>query len=250
MLHLLTDPQAWANLLTLTALEIVLGIDNVIFLSIVTGRLPVHQQPFARYIGLGLAAAMRVLLLLSISWIMGLTAVAFTVLGEAISWRDLVLLAGGLFLLVKGTLEIHHMTEGEGEGEGESGAGKRGMGLAAAIAQIVLLDIVFSLDSVITAVGMSQDLPVMITAVLIAVGVMLLAAKPIGTFIREHPTLKMLALSFLLLVGVALIADGLHFHVPRGYLYFAIAFSAGVECLNLIAARGRRRRAAATRGEG
>ncbi|HOT82913.1 MAG TPA: TerC family protein, partial [Candidatus Defluviicoccus seviourii] len=227
MLHLLTDPQAWANLLTLTALEIVLGIDNVIFLSIVTGRLPVHQQPLARYIGLGLAAAMRVLLLLSISWIMGLTAVAFTVLGEAISWRDLVLLAGGLFLLVKGTLEIHHMTEGEGEGEGESSAGKRGMGLAAAIAQIVLLDIVFSLDSVITAVGMSQDLPVMITAVLIAVGVMLLAAKPIGTFIREHPTLKMLALSFLLLVGVALIADGLHFHVPRGYLYFAIAFSAG-----------------------
>jgi len=250
MLHLLTDPQAWANLLTLTALEIVLGIDNVIFLSIVTGRLPVHQQPLARYIGLGLAAAMRVLLLLSISWIMGLTAVAFTVLGEAISWRDLVLLAGGLFLLVKGTLEIHHMTEGEGEGEGESSAGKRGMGLAAAIAQIVLLDIVFSLDSVITAVGMSQDLPVMITAVLIAVGVMLLAAKPIGTFIREHPTLKMLALSFLLLVGVALIADGLHFHVPRGYLYFAIAFSAGVECLNLIAARGWRRRAAATRGEG
>lgn len=250
MLHLLTDPQAWANLLTLTALEIVLGIDNVIFLSIVTGRLPVHQQPLARYIGLGLAAAMRVLLLLSISWIMGLTAVAFTVLGEAISWRDLVLLAGGLFLLVKGTLEIHHMTEGEGEGEGGSSTGKRGMGLAAAIAQIVLLDIVFSLDSVITAVGMSQDLPVMITAVLIAVGVMLLAAKPIGTFIREHPTLKMLALSFLLLVGVALIADGLHFHVPRGYLYFAIAFSAGVECLNLIAARGRRRRAAAARGEG
>ncbi len=250
MLHLLTDPQAWANLLTLTALEIVLGIDNVIFLSIVTGRLPVHQQPLARYIGLGLAAAMRVLLLLSISWIMGLTAVAFTVLGEAISWRDLVLLVGGLFLLVKGTLEIHHMTEGEGEADGESGASKRGMGFAAAIAQIVLLDIVFSLDSVITAVGMSQDLPVMIAAVLIAVGVMLLAAKPIGTFIREHPTLKMLALSFLLLVGVALIADGLHFHVPRGYLYFAIAFSAGVECLNLIAARGRRRRAAAARGEG
>lgn len=250
MLHLLTDPQAWANLLTLTALEIVLGIDNVIFLSIVTGRLPVHQQPMARYIGLGLAAAMRVLLLLSISWIMGLTAVAFTVLGEAISWRDLVLLAGGLFLLVKGTLEIHHMTEGEGEGQGENGVSKRGMGFAAAIAQIVLLDIVFSLDSVITAVGMSQDLPVMITAVLIAVGVMLLAAKPIGTFIREHPTLKMLALSFLLLVGVALIADGLHFHVPRGYLYFAIAFSAGVECLNLLAARGRRRRAAAARGEG
>ena len=248
MLHLLTDPQAWANLLTLTALEIVLGIDNVIFLSIVTGRLPAHQQPLARYIGLGLAAAMRVLLLLSISWIMGLTAVAFTVVGEAISWRDLVLLGGGLFLLVKGTLEIHHMTEGEGEGE--QGAGTRGMGFAAAIVQIVLLDIVFSLDSVITAVGMSQDLPVMIAAVLIAVAVMLLAAKPIGAFIREHPTLKMLALSFLLLVGVALIADGLHFHVPRGYLYFAIAFSAGVECLNLLAARGRRRRAAAPRGEG
>ncbi|MFZ1416678.1 MAG: TerC family protein [Defluviicoccus sp.] len=250
MLHLLTDPHAWANLLTLTALEIVLGIDNVIFLSIVTGRLPVHQQPTARYVGLGLAAGMRVLLLLSITWIMGMTAVAFTVVGEAISWRDLVLLAGGLFLLVKGTLEIHHMTESEGEETAESG--RRGTSFAAAIVQIVLLDVVFSLDSVITAVGMSQDLPVMVTAVLIAVGVMLLAAKPIGAFIREHPTLKMLALSFLLLVGVALIADGLHFHVPRGYLYFAIAFSAGVECLNLIAARGRRRRAAAAaaRGEG
>lgn len=248
MLHLLTDPQAWANLLTLTALEIVLGIDNVIFLSIVTGRLPAHQQPTARYVGLGLAAAMRVLLLLSITWIMGMTAVAFTVLSEAISWRDLVLLAGGLFLLVKGTLEIHHMTEGEGGQEAH--ATGRSTGFAAAIVQIVLLDVVFSLDSVITAVGMSRDLPVMITAVLIAVGVMLLAAKPIGAFIREHPTLKMLALSFLLLVGVALIADGLHFHVPRGYLYFAIAFSAGVECLNLIAARGRRRRAAAAGEEG
>lgn len=241
MLQLLADPQAWASLLTLTALEIVLGIDNVIFLSIVTGRLPPHQQPAARYIGLGLAAGMRVMLLLCITWIAGLTAAVFTVVGEVITWRDLVLLGGGLFLLVKGTLEIHHMAEG---GEEEETDSRRTTTFASAVVQIVLLDVVFSLDSVITAVGMAQDIEIMIAAVLIAVGVMLLAAKPIGAFIQKHPTLKMLALSFLLLVGVALIADGLHFHVPRGYLYFAIAFSAGVEFLNLIAARARRRRTA------
>lgn len=237
MIELLSDPNAWASLLTLTALEIVLGIDNVIFLSIVTGRLPVSQQRPARLIGLGLAAGMRVLLLLSITWIIGLTAPVFSLGSYVVSWRDLVLICGGLFLLVKGTMEIHHAVEGE-VSEGQVAVSS----FAAAIAQIVMLDIVFSLDSVITAVGMSDHLPVMIAAVLIAVGVMLLAAAPVSRFIERHPTVKMLALSFLLLVGVALIADGLHFHIPRGYLYFAIAFSIGVESLNLIAATARKRR--------
>ena len=238
MVDLLTDPQAWASLLTLTLLEVVLGIDNVIFLSIVSGRLPAHRQPRARQIGLGLAAAMRVLLLLSITWIIGLTEPIFAVAGQDVSWRDLVLFAGGLFLLVKGTMEVHHMAEGADE----DASGRVPASFAGVIVQIVLLDIVFSLDSVITAVGMSQQIEVMITAVLISVGVMLIAAKPIGAFINRHPTVKMLALSFLLLVGVALIADGLHFHIPRGYLYFAIAFSVLVESLNLVAARARARR--------
>lgn len=237
MLDLLASPEAWASLLTLTALEIVLGIDNVIFLSIVCGRLPLAQQGRARLIGLGLAAAMRVLLLMSISWIISLTQPAFALGSHIVSWRDLVLAGGGLFLLGKGTMEIHHMTEGA-----EEGAPAAVTTFAAAIVQIVLLDVVFSLDSVITAVGMSNDLPVMITAVLIAVAVMLVASKPVSAFINRHPTVKMLALSFLLLVGVALIADGLHFHIPRGYLYFAIAFSTLVEGLNLLAHRARSRR--------
>ncbi|MBL8660577.1 MAG: TerC family protein [Rhodospirillales bacterium] len=236
MVDLLSQPDAWASLFTLTALEIVLGIDNVIFLSIVTGRLPQHQQRQARLVGLGLAALMRVGLLTAITWIIGLTAPLVTIGDYALSWRDLVLMAGGAFLLAKGTMEIHHHAEGE---EAEGGA--KATTLASAIVQIVLLDIVFSLDSVITAVGMAQHLPIMIAAVLIAVGVMLIAAAPVSTFVNRHPTVKMLALSFLLLVGVALIADGLHFHIPRGYLYFAIAFSAGVEALNLIAARSRAR---------
>lgn len=238
MVELLSDPQAWASLLTLTLLEVVLGIDNVIFLSIVSGRLPADRQPRARQIGLGLAAAMRVLLLLSITWIIGLTEPLFSLMGQDVSWRDLVLMGGGLFLLVKGTMEVHHMAEGAEE----EAAGRAPASFLGVIAQIVMLDIVFSLDSVITAVGMSNQIEVMITAVLISVGVMLVAAKPIGDFINRHPTVKMLALSFLLLVGVALIADGLHFHIPRGYLYFAIAFSVLVESLNLVAARARARR--------
>lgn len=237
MIELLSDPQAWASLLTLTALEIVLGIDNVIFLSIVTGRLPEHQQRQARIIGLSLAAGMRVGLLFAITWIIGLTAPLMTIGEYVLSWRDLVLIAGGVFLLAKGTIEIHHQTEG-----GEAGGKAKATSLASAIVQIVLLDIVFSIDSVITAVGMAQHLPIMIAAVLISVAVMLLAAAPVSAFVNRHPTVKMLALSFLLLVGVALIADGLHFHIPRGYLYFAIAFSIGVEMLNLLAARGRARR--------
>lgn len=237
MLELLTDPNAWASLLTLTALEIVLGIDNIIFLSIVSSRLPAHQQQSARRIGLALALVMRIALLASIAWIIGLTQPAFSVFGHEVTWRDLVLGGGGLFLLVKGTMEIHHMAEGHEEG---SRAGTASF--AAAIVQIVLLDIVFSLDSVITAVGMADDLPIMILAVVIAIIVMLIASEPVSAFVNEHPTVKMLALSFLLLVGMALVADGLHYHIPRGYLYFAIAFSGGVEALNLLAARRRRRR--------
>jgi len=236
MMPLLADPNAWVSLMTLTALEIVLGVDNIIFLSIVSGRLPVEQQKRARRVGLLLAAGMRVALLVGISWIIGLTAPLVTIGEHMVSWRDLVLGGGGLFLLVKGTMEIHTQMEGEDD---HSVAGTATF--ASVVAQIILLDIVFSLDSVITAVGMAEHLPIMIAAVLIAVGVMLVAAEPTAGFVNRHPTVKMLALSFLLLVGVALIADGLHFHIPRGYLYFAIAFSAGVEVLNRIATTARKR---------
>jgi predicted tellurium resistance membrane protein TerC len=239
MLDLLTDYQVWASLLTLTALEIVLGIDNLIFLSIVSGRLPRQQQPAARRIGLALALLGRVGLLFSLTWLIGLTAPILTLAGFDLSWRDVVLLGGGAFLIVKGTMETHHMLEGHEE---EHAVGT--ITFFSAIVQITILDIVFALDSIITAIGMAQHLPVMIAAVVIAMIVMLVAADPVGNFVNEHPTVKMLALSFLLLVGVALIADGLHFHIPRGYLYFAIAFSAGVEALNLLAGRARRRRRA------
>ena len=237
MPELLTDYQIWASLLTLTALEIVLGIDNLIFLSIVSGRLPKHQQPAARRIGLALALLGRVALLFSLTWIIGLTAPILTLLGFDLSWRDLVLIGGGAFLIVKGTMETHHMLEGHEE---EAAIGT--VTFASAVVQILVLDVVFALDSIITAVGMAEHLWVMITAVTIAMAVMLVAADPVGDFVNAHPTVKMLALSFLLLVGVALIADGLHFHIPRGYLYFAIAFSAGVETLNLLVAKARKRR--------
>lgn len=237
MVELLSDPQAWASLLTLTALEIVLGVDNIIFLSIVSGRLPLDQQKKARRLGLLLAAGMRVALLVGIAWVIGLTAPLFAIGDHVVSWRDIVLIGGGLFLMVKGTMEVHGMVEGEEE-HGKAGTAS----FARVIVQIMALDIVFSLDSVITAVGMAEHLPVMIAAVLIAVGVMLVAAEPTAAFVNRHPTVKMLALSFLLLVGVALIADGLHFHIPRGYVYFAIAFSAAVEALNQVATRARARR--------
>jgi len=237
VIELLSSPEVWISLATLTALEVVLGIDNIIFLSIVSARLPLHQQRLARQLGLGLALGGRLVLLLSISWIVGLTAPLFSLLDHEVSWRDLVLLLGGLFLIVKGTLEMHHMLEGS---HAESVVGTTT--LAAAIGQIVVLDVVFSLDSVITAVGMVDDIPVMIAAVVIAMIVMLVASEPVSAFVQAHPTVKMLALSFLLLVGTALVADGLHFHVPRGYLYFAVAFSAGVEALNLWAAKVRKRR--------
>jgi predicted tellurium resistance membrane protein TerC len=242
-MELLTDPAVWASFLTLAALEIVLGIDNIIFLSIVTSRLPRHQQPFARRFGLGLALVLRILLLLSISWIIGLTAPLVTVFGHTVSWRDLVLGGGGLFLLVKATMEIHHMAEGKDVEEAPKTAS-----LTGAIVQIALIDVVFSLDSVITAVGMAEHVEVMIAAVVVAIIVMLLAAEATSRFVNAHPTVKMLALAFLLLVGVALLADAMHFHIPRGYLYFAIAFSALVEGLNLMAARARERRRASRSG--
>ena len=233
---MLTDYQIWASLLTLTALEIVLGIDNLLFLSIVSGRLPERQQATARRLGLALALIGRLVLLFSLTWLIGLTEPVFTVASLAISWRDIVLLAGGLFLIVKGTTETHHMVEGH-----EEGAGAGTITFVSAVAQILVLDVVFALDSIITAVGMTNQLPIMVAAVVIAMIVMLVAANPVGNFVNAHPTVKMLALSFLLLVGVALVADGLHFHIPRGYLYFAIAFSALVEALNLLAARRRQR---------
>jgi predicted tellurium resistance membrane protein TerC len=237
MLELLTDPHAWISLATLSVLEIVLGIDNIIFLSIVSARLPENQQATARRIGLGLALLARILLLFSLTWMIGLTQPIFAIGEFEVSWRDIVLGAGGLFLIVKGTMEMHHMLEGYG---GESVAGTASF--AGVITQIVLLDLVFSLDSVITAIGIAEHIPIMVAAIVIAMAVMLLAAEPTARFVDAHPTVKMLALSFLLLVGAALVADGLHFHIPRGYLYFAIAFSIGVESLNLLAAGARRRR--------
>jgi predicted tellurium resistance membrane protein TerC len=245
MLELLTDPHAWLSLATLTVLEIVLGIDNIIFLSIVSARLPESQQATARRIGLGLALLARVLLLLSLTWMIGLTAPIFAIGEFEVSWRDIVLAGGGAFLIVKGTLETHHMLEGHG-GEGVAGTAT----FAAVIVQIVLLDLVFSLDSVITAIGIAEHIPIMIAAIVIAMAVMLLAAEPTARFVNAHPTVKMLALSFLLLVGFALVADGMHFHIPRGYLYVAIAFSRGVESLNLLAARARAKRAAARGAKG
>jgi len=235
MLAWLTDPQIWGALVTLTALEIVLGIDNVIFIALVAERLPKAQQARARALGLSAALIMRLALLAAIAWVIGLTAPVFTVFGIAFSWRDLILFGGGVFLLVKATLEIHRSVEGEAEGGGR----KAGPGFALAIAQIMVLDLIFSLDSIITAIGMTRHLPVMFVAVIIAVAVMFFAAAAVSGFIQRHPTTKMLALSFLLLIGVALVADGLHFHIPRGYLYFAIAFSVLVEFLNLAAAKAR-----------
>jgi predicted tellurium resistance membrane protein TerC len=225
----LTAPENWLALVTLTVLEIVLGIDNIIFISILVGKLPERQQPRARRLGLFLAMFLRIGLLASLAWMVKLTAPLFTVLGEEISGRDLIMLAGGLFLIFKSTREIHERLEGE-EGEGNARAAA---GFAAVIVQILLLDIIFSLDSVITAVGMANHLAVMITAVVLAVGVMMWAAAPIGAFVERHPTIKMLALSFLLLVGMSLIADGLGLHIPKGYIYFAMAFSVFVEMLNL-----------------
>ena len=225
----LTDPQIWIAFLTLTVLELVLGIDNVIFISILSGKLPAAQQPRARLIGLSLALIMRVLLLISLTWVMGLVDPLFTVIGQQVSGRDLILLIGGLFLIAKSTHEIHGSLEGE---EGEQSR-KVFAGFTSVIIQIMLLDIVFSLDSVITAVGMVNNIWIMIAAVVVSIIAMMLFAGPIGSFVQRHPTIKMLALAFLLLIGVTLIGEGLHQHIPKGYIYFAMAFSVVVEALNI-----------------
>jgi predicted tellurium resistance membrane protein TerC len=223
------QPEAWIALATLTALEIVLGIDNIIFISILVGRLPAEQRNKGRTLGLGLAMLTRIALLLSITWVMGLTADLFMVLGHSISGRDLILLGGGLFLLAKSTHEIHVSLEGGDHEEKKSS----GSGFLMTLVQIALIDIVFSLDSVITAIGLAEDIQVMIIAVMIAVGIMMVASKAISDFVERHPTIKMLALSFLILVGVTLIAEGADFEFPRGYIYFAMAFSVTVEMLNI-----------------
>jgi predicted tellurium resistance membrane protein TerC len=232
----LMDPQAWVALATLTVLEIVLGVDNVIFISILSGKLPKQDQRRARRLGLFAAMFMRIGLLMSLAWIIRLTAPLFTVAGQEISGRDLILIIGGLFLLAKSTYEIHDKLEGE---EGHA-SGRVAASFASVIVQIMLLDIVFSLDSVITAVGMAEHLWVMVTAVVVAVGIMMVSAEGISSFVHQHPTVKMLALSFLLLIGVSLVAEGFDHHIPKGYIYFAMAFSVFVEMINLrIRAKGR-----------
>jgi predicted tellurium resistance membrane protein TerC len=241
MMHLLISPEAWAALLTLTSLEIVLGIDNVIFLSVIVSRIPEPQAHRARQIGLALALVFRIILLSVLVWLIGLTAPVFSFAGYDFSWRDLILIGGGLFLVYKGTVEIHHRVEEEDVDQ----APRPGhASFAGTIAQIALLDIVFSLDSVITAVGMANHLYVMIAAIVIAIGIMMLASGTVAAFISRHPTVKMLALSFLLLIGMTLIGDGFGAHVPKGYIYAAMGFSALVEVLNQVVARARRRRRA------
>lgn len=231
MFEWIADPNAWIALATLTALEIVLGIDNIIFISILVGRLPAERRDLARRLGLSLAMISRILLLLSLAWIMRLTAPLFTAFGMEVSGRDLILIGGGLFLLWKSVHEIHASLEGEPEEEGGAAAARATF--AGVLVQIAVIDIIFSLDSVITAVGLADQVSVMVLAILISVAVMMFAAKSIGEFVDRHPTIKMLALSFLVLVGVTLIAEGFDTHVPKGYIYFAMAFSVAVEMINI-----------------
>jgi predicted tellurium resistance membrane protein TerC len=238
MIDLLTSAEAWAALLTLTALEIVLGIDNVIFLSVIVSRIPPPQAKRARQIGLALALVFRILLLSLLVWLIGLTQAVLTVEDMAFSWRDIVLIGGGLFLIAKATHEIHAEVEAQEE------ASDRASGRSAflwVIVQIIVIDMVFSLDSIITAIGMAQDLAIMVAAVVIACLIMYVSSGPVAKFVAEHPTTKMLALAFLVLIGVALVADGFQFHIPRGYIYFAITFSAAVEFFNVLAKRNRKK---------
>ncbi|PRJ60180.1 TerC family protein [Haemophilus influenzae] len=230
MFEWITDPEAWISLATLAALEIVLGVDNIIFISILVGRLPERQRQSGRIVGLGLAMLTRILLLMSLAWMMKLTAPLFTVFNQEISGRDLILLIGGLFLIIKSSGEIKEAINHQEHHESES---KNKVSYLGVLIQIAVLDIVFSLDSVITAVGMASHLPVMILAIMIAVGVMMFAAKPIGDFVDTHPTLKILALAFLVLVGISLIAESLDIHIPKGYIYFAMGFSVVVEMINI-----------------
>jgi len=235
MLELLSSPEIWVAFLTLTALEIVLGIDNIIFISIITGRLPKDQQAAGRFVGLALAMLMRIALLFSLTWVMGLTRDLFSVYGMGISGRDLILLIGGGFLMAKATREIHNALEGESHGDQNTAR----VTFGAVMVQIALVDVVFSLDSVITAVGLVDHIEVMVAAVVVSVGVMMLSANAISDFVDDHPTIKMLALSFLILIGLTLLGEGLDFHTPKGYIYFAMAFSFGVEMLNIRAKKAK-----------
>jgi len=234
---LLFQPAAWASFLTLSVMEIVLGIDNIVFISVLVARLPAEQAKRARQIGLGLALVFRILLLMVLAYLVGLTQPVFTLFDHPFSWRDLILLAGGLFLVYKATHEIHKGVEGEGDGA----SGPITAGFAAIVSQIIVIDIVFSVDSIITAIGMAEHLEIMIAAVIVAMIVMYIASGPISHFIEHHPTTKMLALAFLLMIGAALIADGIGFHIPRSYLYAAMAFSTLVEVLNVVAQRNRKK---------
>lgn len=235
----LTDPHVWASFITLSAMEIVLGIDNVVFISLLVSRMPPEQRLTARRIGLSLALIFRVIMLGGIAYIIHLTTPIFSVAGYDFSWRDLILIAGGLFLLFKGTREIHEDIEGGAHEQGATNHVANSM--MSAIIQIAVIDLVFSIDSIITAVGMADHVEVMIAAVAVAILVMYFASEPVARFIERHPTTKMLALSFLLLIGAALVADGMHFHIPRGYIYFAMAFAAAVEAVNVLALRRRQR---------
>jgi predicted tellurium resistance membrane protein TerC len=241
MPDILFNPNAWAALVTLSVLEIVLGIDNLVFISILTSRLDEARARRARAIGLSLAFIFRIALLATLSWIIGLTAPVFTVWEQAFSCRDIILIAGGLFLMGKATHEIH--SEVDADSHHDAGADAKSRPMSAIIAQLVVIDLVFSLDSIITAVGLADDIEVMIAAVVIAMVVMFIAANPVGEFIKNHPTTKMLALAFLLLIGVALVADGFQFHIPRGYIYFAMAFAGAVEFFNVLAGRRRKQKA-------
>lgn len=233
-----TDPSIWLSLVTLAVLEIILGIDNLVFIAILTNRLPEERRPLARKVGLAMALGTRLILLATLAWVVTLTQPLFTLHGIQISWRDLILIGGGLFLLVKGTHEIHNSIESAPEDKGPQ---MRGVSFAMIVTQIAVIDIIFSLDSVITAVGMVDQLWVMVVAVVSAMIIMLVASTPLANFVNSHPTVKMLALSFLLLIGVVLVADGLHFHIPKGYIYFSLAFAITVESLNLWARRRRRK---------
>jgi len=239
LFDLLTDPHAWASFVTLSALEIVLGIDNVVFISLLVSRMAPEQRLTARRVGLSLALVFRAIMLGGIAYVIHLTTPIFSVAGCDFSWRDLILIAGGLFLLVKGTREIHE--DIEGGGPEEAAPNRVASSMVSAIVQIAVIDLVFSIDSIITAVGMADHVEVMIAAVAVAILVMYFASEPVAAFIERHPTTKMLALSFLLLIGAALVADGMHFHIPRGYIYFAMAFAAAVEVVNVMALRRRQR---------
>jgi predicted tellurium resistance membrane protein TerC len=247
LIDFLTDPHVWASFIALSAMEIVLGIDNVVFISLMVARMAPEQRLTARRIGLSLALVFRVIMLGGIAYIIHLTTPIFSIAGYDFSWRDLILMAGGLFLLVKGTREIHEDIEGEDHEEG--GSNRVTDTMVSAILQIAVIDLVFSIDSIITAVGMADHVEVMIAAVAVAILVMYFASEPVAAFIERHPTTKMLALSFLLLIGAALVADGMHFHIPRGYIYFAMAFAAAVEVVNVVAMRRRQRVAAKARAK-